>query len=100
MRANIIADIASVSRSIGSGDSEAIFRALVEEVGELSTELNIRLGWKNRPPGPDGVVGEAIDALIVIVDFLETEVETDSPEFEARVHAKLQKWRNNVKRMS
>ena len=100
MRANILADIVAVSDRISSRNSSAIFGAIVEEVGELSTELNIRAGYKSRPPGPDGVVGEAIDALVTLVDFLNNETDVFSQGFDARVQEKLVKWQNNVRRMS
>lgn len=43
----------------------------MEEVGELSTEVGIEMdshGYKT--PGPDGIVGESVDAIICLVDMV------------------------------
>lgn len=41
--------------------------ALIEELGELATEVAIEKGWKSRQPSSDGVFGELIDVFICVV---------------------------------
>lgn len=96
---NILRMITDVSKRTGSDNREAIFKALVEEVGELATEISIDNGTKKRTPSPDGVGGEGIDVLIVIVDFLHDHFgeEIHSQEFANRVQSKLNKWESKCK---
>lgn len=49
---------------------DSIFKYAMEEIGELSTELNILAGHSNKQPSKDGVVGEAIDAIICLADLI------------------------------
>ncbi len=93
---NIYDEIVAASTEFGSRNSDAIFRAIVEEVGELSTELNIRSGFKQREHGPDGVIGEAIDILLCTLDFLNTEADVHSEEFTQRVQEKINKWQSKA----
>lgn len=90
---NILDLITATSYKVGTGDTQAILMSLVEEVGELATELNIENGTKNREPSEDGVKGEAVDVLIVIGDML-THLfgSLDSEELKAAVERKLTKW--------
>lgn len=67
-----------------------------EEVGELSTEVNISLG--NLPKskgGEDGVIGEACDAIIAIVDVIYKDNEDVTlEEINNTIQKKLEKWYN------
>ncbi|UOL48435.1 hypothetical protein QGX12_gp012 [Pseudomonas phage Kremar] len=96
---NLLERVAQTADKVGSIDRNAIFRSLIEEVGELATEIAIEDGTKKREPSPDGVVGEAIDALICIIDLLHNEIGDNILEqgFLDRVQTKLDKWeRKNV----
>lgn len=86
--------VSATSLKVGSVDRNAIFRSLVEEVGELATELAIEDGTKNREASPDGVTGEAIDVLIVILDMLHYQLgdKIHGQAFLDRVQSKLNKW--------
>lgn len=70
----IIQDIFKVSSemgSIGSGEKRSFdftFKKLVEEHGELSSE--IILSVEDNSPGDDGVIGEGIDCIITAIDIL------------------------------
>ena len=44
--------------------------SLHEECGELATEILIKEGYKHRMAGPDGVVGEAVDAILCLLDII------------------------------
>lgn len=47
-----------------------VLGTVMEEVGELSTEIGIKSGFKNRKPGKDGIVGEAVDGIIALLDII------------------------------
>jgi hypothetical protein len=91
---DLITMVKNVSMRVGTRNIDAIFKSLVEEVGELSTELSIEAGTKKREPSPDGVVGEAIDVLVVILDLLHLKLgnEISGQPFLDRVQSKLNKW--------
>lgn len=73
---------------------DTILKSLMEELGELSTEIAIEQGTKDRAPSPDGVKGEAVDVFVVAVDMLRAAWGDDlfSAEFDAKVAEKLAKW--------
>ena len=58
---------------------QGAFNSLVEEVGELSTEINIDSGYKQREPGPDGIIGESIDVILSAIDVIWVELERYNP---------------------
>lgn len=68
-----ISHILGVSQQLCTYDKSQIMHAVTEETGELATEVAISLGFKKRTPGPDGVVGEAIDLIITAVDMINAE---------------------------
>lgn len=86
--------VATADRIFPRRSYDTILKSLVEEMGELSTEIAIVQGTKQRAPSPDGVKGEAIDVFVVAVDMLRqawgTELET--PAFKEAVARKLAKW--------
>jgi NTP pyrophosphatase (non-canonical NTP hydrolase) len=86
--------VSATSLKVGSDNRDAIFKSLVEEVGELATEIAIEDGTKKRQASPDGVVGEAIDVLVVILDLLHYQLGENihGQEFLDRVQSKLNKW--------
>lgn len=73
---------------------DTILKSLMEELGELSTEIAIEQGTKDRAPSTDGVRGEAVDVFVVAVDMLRQAWGNDlfGPEFNAKVASKLAKW--------
>lgn len=93
----ILQMIEATSKRVGTGDTQAILLSLVEEVGELATEINIENGTKDREPSEDGVEGEAIDVLVVIGDLLTSLFGSlESAELRTKVAAKLAKWERNA----
>lgn len=93
----ILQMIETTSKKVGTGDTQAILLSLMEEVGELATEINIENGTKKRSPSVDGVEGEAIDVLIVVCDLLTSLFGSlESEELRTRVAGKLAKWERNV----
>lgn len=73
---------------------DTILKSLMEEMGELSTEIAIEQGTKKRAPSSDGVKGEAVDVFVVAVDMLRAAWGDDlfSHEFTDKVASKLAKW--------
>ncbi|ATW58277.1 hypothetical protein CNR37_00070 [Pseudomonas phage ventosus] len=73
---------------------DTILKSLMEEVGELSTEIAIEQGTKKRAASVDGVKGEAIDVFVVAVDMLRAAwgKELCTPAFNEAVIRKLNKW--------
>lgn len=94
MHRELVRMVSKVSAEIGKRDRNAVFHSLVEEVGELATEISIENGTKKREPSLDGVIGETIDVLVVALDLLHLELgdKINSPEFLDRVQQKLDKW--------
>lgn len=93
----ILQMIETTSKRVGTGDTQAILFSLMEEVGELATEINIENGTKDREPSEDGVEGEAIDVLVVIGDLLTSLFGSlESAELRTKVAAKLAKWERNA----
>lgn len=52
-------------------DKNKVYLKVAEEMGELSQEINIQNGFvKPEKGGPDGVIGEAMDAIISLFDII------------------------------
>ena len=49
---------------------EDVIITVMEEVGELATEINIHTGHKDREPGKDGIVGECVDVIAAVLDII------------------------------
>jgi len=73
---------------------DTILKSLMEEMGELSTEIAIAQGTKKRQASVDGVKGEAVDVFVVAVDMLRAAWgdKLHTREFTDAVAAKLAKW--------
>lgn len=67
----LINSIIYTADSIRNGRTpHSVLAYTMEELGELATEVNIITGHSNKQTGPDGVVGEAVDAIICLVDLI------------------------------
>lgn len=101
----LISTILDTCHSINNNrDVKDVFTSLVEEVGELSTEIAISSGHKKREASNDGIVGESIDVIIAVTDILYLEMKKygmTSDDIESamikRAENKLKKWENEVK---
>lgn len=93
----MINSILSVSESIQNGRSiKDILAYAVEEMGELATEVNIETGYSSKEPGKDGIVGEAIDVIICLVDLIKVSNPTVTErELQIICNNKLLKWLKN-----
>ena len=91
--------ILTYSRRLCTMNKSQIMHAITEETGELATEVAIDLGFKNREPSKDGVVGEAVDVIVSAVDMIYAENPSITvEEIHALVAAKCGKWAYNVER--
>lgn len=75
-----------------------VLASLVEEVGELATEVAIEQGYSKKEQGKDGIIGEAVDVITCALDLIwisspnVTDKELED-EIMRLVKKKLQKWR-------
>ena len=68
---SVIKDILNVSSTIDDKRNRfSVLAKVVEEVGEVSTEVAIVEKMSYKTPGSDGVIGEAIDAIIALTDLI------------------------------
>lgn len=69
---SLINQILEVSRRIPVYREEySILAHTMEEVGELAQEISIVCGGKSyKEQGPDGIIGESIDAILCLVDMI------------------------------
>lgn len=89
--------ILSYSRRLCTMDKSQIMHSITEETGELATEVSISLGFKNREPGKDGVIGESIDVIVSAVDMIYAENPNITvEEIYNMVARKCGKWAYNV----
>lgn len=92
----MIKTIFDTSRRIKNGrNRQSVLAYLMEEVGELATEVNIKEGHSNKGEGKDGIVGEAVDVILCAVDMIfVNNPEVTEEEVQAIIESKLSKWRN------
>ena len=74
----------------------------MEEVGELAEEITISCGTSYKKSGPDGVIGESIDAIICLVDMIyvhaqKNGIEITEEELIEIANKKLNKWEEKCK---
>lgn len=75
----------------------SVFLQAQAEMGELAEEINIHTGLLNKPAGKDGILGEAIDSILCLLDLIHV---LDPNIAQGIVNdiaqAKLDKWINHV----
>lgn len=93
----IIERVLKTSRIIQTNKTRNITRTVLklqEEVGELSTEVNIKLGnLPKKAPGEDGIIGEACDVIIAALDVIymvDNNIKTE--DILKVMESKLNKW--------
>lgn len=87
--------VKSYSESINDGRTKhKVLASLMEEVGELSTEVNISEGLSYKEPSVDGVVGEAIDVIACALDLIYLENPNITQlDIEKIISLKCSKWK-------
>ena len=89
--------IQQYSRSIDNGRSpHSIMSKAASELGEMSEEVDIRFSKTSyKKPGKDGVIGEAVDTIIAIVDLIcRVYPEMSEQDILKVAQEKLDKWRS------
>lgn len=76
-------------------NTSGVVMKLVEEVGEIATEVNIKYHGAYKKAGVDGIKGECIDALICIFDILNLEG-VCIEEVESMIDLKVNKWKEKI----
>lgn len=90
--------VEAVCKAVGNtkADQKDILASAGEEYGELATEVKIAHGLKNKPPGRDGIVGEAIDLMLCAADMIHSELGSlDNDQVKQMVMNKLNKWKTH-----
>ena len=68
-----------------------IFRALNGEMNELADEVQLSLDGLN--PGPDGIMGEAVDCISCLLDLIyQSNPNVTQADIEAVMRLKAAKW--------
>lgn len=98
---SVIQDILKTCQAVTMPRSEYyVLGHIMEEVGELATEVNIAVdGRSYKQQGADGVIGEAVDAIICLVDMVYIHLKNQglpSDDIDTLLKsvakAKLEKW--------
>ncbi|AAQ64106.1 hypothetical protein KVP40.0035 [Vibrio phage KVP40] len=90
----MINEILASSKRIDNGRTvKDVHMSVVEEVGELATEVRVKYGTSYKNADVDGILGEAVDGILCLVDL----IYVDNPNItEAEimnvVRNKLAKW--------
>lgn len=94
----MIEQVFNVSDKIKNGRTiHDVFPYLIEEVGELATEINIKTGFSNKKPGKDGIIGESIDAIICLLDIIRLEQPDITEDHLVEIfERKLKKWQDKA----
>ena len=69
----------------------------MSELGETAIEINIYQGLHRDQPGPDGVVGEAVDTILCMIDLIyKFDPSITEEELVAIAEMKGAKWIRNI----
>jgi hypothetical protein len=96
---SIIGQVWDVSLSVPRRTKANVMLSLIEEVGELSTELAVDAGYSSKKEGEDGIIGEAIDVIICALDMIwVSSPNTTEAELEEyvtqKIKEKIAKWKS------
>lgn len=70
----------------------------MSELGELAEEVTIHQGQSYKTPGEDGVIGEAIDTIVCVLDLIRiTYPDVTEQELQQIAEIKLKKWVEKTK---
>lgn len=89
-----ISKILSVSEQVKDNRTTSqVMLKVMEEVGELSTEITIANGNSYKEASVDGVIGEAVDSIITLLDVIKIHnPEITEDEISEIMHRKSDKW--------
>lgn len=66
----VIQEVFSVSGAVPPRTRYDVLASLMEEVGELATEVAIAEGYSRKSEGKDAIIGEAIDVITCALDMI------------------------------
>lgn len=98
----LVSTIIETAKRINDDRTEfTILAHTMEEVGELATEITIACGKSYKSPSNDGVIGEAIDAIITLIDVINIHSQKTGVVLTEEIliqiaKAKLAKWEEKV----
>lgn len=76
---------------------DSIYLHTMSEMGELAIELAIAGSYSYKDKGKDGIAGEAIDAIMCLLDIIhKANPELCEDDLNAIMEAKTQKWIHKV----
>lgn len=91
---NIVEKVFETSQQVEPRTLYEVLAYLMQEAGELATEISIGEGFLNRPQGKDGIIGEAVDVILCALDIAWLNGATPE-DIQSIVVKKLEKWKNN-----
>lgn len=91
---NLIEEVFEVSRAVRPRNQYKVLAQLMEEAGELATEINIQEGFATKSPGEDRIIGESVDVILNAFDLIYLDNPNISPEeVMVVIRRKLEKWK-------
>lgn len=93
-KSSIVLDTFDTADCIHNGrDRQDILNYLATEYGELMEEHIIAQGKSYKDPGKDGIVGEAVDMIVCLLDLIHHEQpDLTEAELQEVFRKKLNKW--------
>lgn len=96
--ASFVDRVLNVSKRVPERTITYVQSQLSEEIGELATEISIKYHGKKRATGDDGILGEAIDSIINLIDIIYLDnPKITSKEIQTVLDKKLKKWYTSKK---
>lgn len=75
----------------------SVLHSATSELGECAEEINIHEGHSYKKPGKDGIVGEAIDTILCLLDLIHVYDPTITEDVVENIaKQKLKKWVRNA----
>lgn len=98
MSKSLFETIFKYSKKIHKRSKYYVLSKTMEEVGELATEVAIDAGECYKKPGKDGIVGEALDAIVCLIDMIYLEApDITEDELVEMIKPKCKKWLKKTK---
>ncbi|AGN30084.1 hypothetical protein VPFG_00082 [Vibrio phage nt-1] len=90
----MINEVLEVSKRVDNGRCvRDVLASAVEEQGELATEVRIKYGTSYKTADVDGIIGEAVDGILCLLDLIYVDnPDVTEAEIMQVVRTKLAKW--------
>lgn len=95
----MVLEIFAVSEIVKPRTNYQVLAQLMQEVGELAQEVEIKEGFIRKFPGEDGILGEAVDVITCALDLIWLNSPNLTNEeieeiIESTMKQKLEKWKH------